>query len=354
MTEQPRPTQPTIPISVITGFLGSGKTTLLNKLIKHPAMEKVVVLVNEFGEVGLDHMLVETISEDIVLLQSGCICCQIKDDLANTLFDLFDKRKSGEIDAFTRVLIETTGVADPVPVVQTIMSDPTLSTRFRLGGVITLVDSVFGRSQLETHDESIKQAALADHLVLTKTDLSNNADVTSIKHTIQRINPTATITAAIKGDIDPQVLFDSTLFNDNSKTQRDALKWLNKEQHKMHHHSGITPEHHNGISSISISLDRPIRWDDFSEWLDGLIFSRAENLLRIKGLLNVEGKSKPVVIQGVQHMFYPPSTLKNWPTSDQRSHLVFITYNFNPKAIEESLLAFLTESSQHKEPSDNA
>lgn len=333
--QNPSPT----PVSVITGFLGSGKTTLLNELIKHPTMDKVAVLVNEFGEVGLDHLLVETVSEDIVLLQSGCICCQVKEDLVTTLFDLFDKRKSGEIEAFTRVLIETTGVADPVPVIQVLISDPLLSSRFRLDGVITLVDSVFGESQLATHDESIKQVALADRLILTKADLVTPVELTPIKRRIQQLNPSATISEVIKGDIHPHSLFDSKLFNSDQQRQRNAIEWLNKEQHdasRQTHH-----QHREGIDSISISLDNPIDWDCFSEWLDSLVFSRAENILRLKGILNVAGKSKPVVIQGVQHMFYPPSNLTEWPTEDRRSHLVFITYNFNPKAIEESLRAFL-------------
>lgn len=335
-----------IPVSVITGFLGSGKTTLLNELIKHPAMDKVAVLVNEFGEIGLDHLLVETVTEDIVLLQSGCICCQVKDDLVNTLFDLFDKRNSGEIEAFTRVMIETTGVADPVPVIQVLISDPLLGSRFRLDGVITLVDSVFGQSQLETHDESIKQVALADRLILTKTDLVTPEELTPIKKRIQQINPSATISTVVKGDIHPWSLFDSKLFNSDTEKQRDALKWLNKEQHDtIHQHAGSTSKHCDGIASISISLDEPIDWECFGDWLDSLVFSRAENILRIKGILNVAGKDKPVVIQGVQHMFYPPSNLAEWPSTDRRSHLVFITYNFNPQAIESSLREFLAPDS---------
>jgi len=327
---------PPIPVSIITGFLGSGKTTLLNELIQHPDMDKVAVLINEFGEVGLDHQLVETISEDIILLQSGCICCQIKDDLVTTLTDLFDRRESGEIEPFSRVLIETTGVADPVPVIQVLISEPTLSRRFRLDITMTLVDCVFGHSQLAKHAEALKQVALADRLILTKTDLVDTAAITALQKQIKQINPSAFITTAVNGVIHPQVLFNRR-FADRSKEeqQRSVEKWLNKDAHIA---SG---QHLDGVSSICVSLDEPIDWECFSEWLDSLVFSRAENILRIKGILNIAGKEQPLVIQGVQHMFYAPTTLKKWPTADRQSHIVFITYQFNPRAIKTSLEKFL-------------
>ena len=304
-------------------------------------MDKVAILVNEFGDVGLDHLLVETISEDIILLQSGCICCQVKDDLVTTLMDLFDKLKSGEIEAFNRVLIETTGVADPVPVVQVLISDPLLCSRFRLDGVVTLVDAVFGRAQLEKHDESIKQVALADRLILTKSDLVNQAKITALTDQLKQLNPSSPIAMVIKGDIHPKELFS----RHTEERQRNVLKWLNQESHGEHNHLRPQNKHCDGISSVSISLDEPIDWEPFSEWLDSLIFSRAENILRIKGILNLSQNINPLVIQGVQNMFYPPSALPDWPTDDRRSHLVFITYNFNPQIIERSLRDFLGATS---------
>lgn len=352
---QAKQSSPLIPISVITGFLGSGKTTLLNELIKHPAMDNVAVLVNEFGEIGLDHFLVEKVTEDIVLLQSGCICCQIKDDLANTLLDLLDKCKNDKTgtEMFNRILIETTGVADPVPIVQVLISDPILTPRFRLDGIITVVDSVFGQNQLNNHDEPVKQVALADRLILTKADLVSQAiSPTKTVPLIDRlkiINPTAPITTVFKGDIHPDELFNSTALNDrNTERQHSVLHWLNKVQQNTNQSAAEeTHSHHrDGIASISLSLDEPLDWTDFSEWLDSLIFSRAENILRIKGILNVAKNPKPVVIQGVQNMFYPPTTLPDWPTEDHRSHLVFITYNFDPKIIETSLRQHLSSCSQ--------
>lgn len=324
------------PVSLITGFLGSGKTTLLNELIHNPELNKVVVLINEFGEVGLDHHLVETVSEDIILLQSGCICCQIRDDLVTTLTDLFDKRESGEIEAFTRVLIETTGVADPTPVIQVLISDQLLSQRFRLETTVTLVDCVFGESQLPLYPEALKQVALADKVLLTKSDLVDEAAVNRLRHQIEQINYSAPIHIAMNGVIEPRILFEEQLIDSGkAKQQLKTIEWLKS------HTQDAERTHSHGISSISVTLSDPIEWDSFSEWLDSLVFSRAENILRIKGILNVAGKDKPVVIQGVQHMFYSPSTLKAWPTTDRRSRLVFITFQFNPQAIKASLEQFM-------------
>lgn len=323
--QQPRPT---IPVSVITGFLGSGKTTLLNQLIKHSAMDKVAVLINEFGEIGLDHLLVETVSEDIVLLQSGCICCQVKDDLANTLLDLMEKRNSSEIEAFERILIETTGVADPVPVVQVLMADPQLAPYFRLEGVITLVDGQHGLAQLRDHGETVKQTALADILVVTKTDLVERNSLQALTERLLHLNPTAKQIMAVKGEAHPQTLFQGTQPN------RDIAQWLPTET--------TSHNHHESIASACITLDTPLDWGDFSEWLNSLIFSRAEHLLRIKGVLNIVGKDRPVIIHGVQHTFYPPTELPSWPTDQRDSRLVVITYNLNPRAIENSLREFLT------------
>ena len=334
-----------IPVSVITGFLGSGKTTLLNKLIKHSAMDRVAVLINEFGEIGLDHLLVESINEDILLLQSGCICCQVKDDLVNTLLDLFDKRRRNEVDTFNRVLIETTGVADPVPVIQVLISDPMVSSRFRLDNVITLVDATLGLTQLQNHDECTKQVALADKLILTKADIANSGELQAITERLEQINPSIQVTTVIKGDIHPDALFENRpLNNRKERRQCDVLKWLGSEHHehnRRHPHGSSRDTHREGIASISISLEYPIEWDILSDWLDSLIFSRADQILRIKGILNIAGRSKPVVIQGVQHMFFLPSELSEWPSQDRKSSLVFITYNFNPGIIERSLQEFL-------------
>ena len=367
-----------LPVSVLTGFLGSGKTTLLQALLRNPAMARTAIVINEFGEVGLDHLLVAKASENMVLMDSGCLCCTIRGDLVDTLRDLFLKRVKGEIPDFDRVVVETTGLADPAPIIHTLMSDPLLAARFRLDGVIATVDAAHGSLQLDRQPESVKQAAVADRIVLTKTDVATPATTAALMQRLAAINPAAPILPAAHGEIDPKRLFDAGLYNPETKSP-DVARWLREEayrdeqakahghehhdhdhghghdhDHDHHHHEhgdhehgdhcgpdcGHDHHHHDAnrhddhIRAFCMVIDRPIPWNGFVDFMEALIAQAGENLLRVKGLLNVQESELPVVVHGVQHMFHPPVRLEDWPSDDHRTKLVFITRDVGQSVIE--------------------
>ncbi|OSQ39064.1 ATP-binding protein [Thalassospira mesophila] len=350
--------------TVITGFLGSGKTTLLNALLSHPGMSNTAVLINEFGDIGLDHLLVRQISEDVVLLNSGCICCSVRGDLISGLRDLFLKRVRGEVAAFDRVIIETTGLADPAPILHTLMTDPLLTNKFRLDSVVSTVDGVYGNSQLDTHAESVKQAAVADRILITKADLASEDVLQALETRLHSLNPAAPLYRVHMGDIDPDKLFNAGLYNPETKSL-DVQKWLRDEAygdndnsashddnhehehehehehdhtHDEHSHGHDVNRHDDHISSFCLTFDEPLHWDAFVTWAEIFTQMRGENLLRIKGVLNIAGEDKPVAIHAVQHIFHAPATLPAWPSDDHRSKLVFITRDLGPDVIRQSLL----------------
>nr|WP_295826327.1 GTP-binding protein [uncultured Azospirillum sp.] len=364
-----------LPVSVLTGFLGSGKTTLLQALLRNPAMARTAIVINEFGEVGLDHLLVAKASENMVLMDSGCLCCTIRGDLVDTLRDLFLKRVKGEIPEFDRVVVETTGLADPAPIIHTLMSDPLLAARFRLDGVIATVDAAHGSLQLDRQPESVKQAAVADRIVLTKTDVATPAATAALMQRLAAINPAAPIIPAAHGEVDPNKLFDAGLYNPETKSP-DVARWLREEayrdeQAKAHGHEHHDHDHHghdhghdhshdhdhdhgdhcgpdcghdhhhhdanrhdDHIRAFCMVIDRPIPWNGFVDFMEALIAQAGENLLRVKGLLNVQESELPVVVHGVQHMFHPPVRLEDWPSDDHRTKLVFITRDVGQPVIE--------------------
>ena len=312
-----------LPVSIITGFLGSGKTTLLNQLVRHTKMHDVVVLVNEFGEIGLDHLLIETLSEEIVLLQSGCICCQMSGDFAATLIDLYEKRLAGEIGEFSQILVETTGIADPLPIIQSLLSNPQLAAHYRPATVVTTVDTVLGESQLDEFPETVRQVSLADKILLTKTDQSETLQRQSLTAIVRQLNPGASIREIANGVIHPDEIFATT----SPLTKRPPDTPV----------TGSDFEHSKGIGSFRISLDGPLEWTDFVAWFDDLLFSRSRQILRVKGLLQVAGKRGPVVFQSVQHMVYAPIELQQWPDETRASELIFITCDLSRAAVENSL-----------------
>lgn len=331
-----------LPVSLITGFLGSGKTTLINHLVRHPAMGEAAVIVNEFGEIGIDHTLIERSDEHTILLGTGCLCCTVRGDLVDTLGDLSVRRLKGEVPPFERLVIETTGLADPAPILHTLMSVPVVA-RYRLDTVITTVDAVNGWATLDHHQEAVKQAAVADRLVLTKTDLAAPATVEPLLERLSRLNPAATVMPAINGDIDPEVLFGSLQFNPETKTE-EVRRWLNDEAfagpHTAHDHPATGPDvnrHHQHIRSFCLIFDQPLKWNEFAAWLDTLVANEGEHLLRVKGLINVEGIDEPVVIHAVQHLFHPPARIAAWPDEDRRSRIVFITRGLERSKVEETL-----------------
>lgn len=350
-----------IQVSLLTGFLGSGKTTLLNKLVKHPDMIETAVLINEFGEIGLDHQLVERVDDNTVLLNAGCLCCTVQGDLVNTLSDMFIKRVKKQVPYFRRVLIETTGLADPAPIIHMMMTAPVISNRYALDGIITTVDAVNAEGQLNRHPESVKQAAVADRIVITKSDLVEPAALDGLKARLDALNPGAPKVFAVMGEIAPDELFDTGLYDPKSKTV-DVQRWLRDEAygdddghgdghghahdhghehhdhgHEHHDHGHDVNRHDDTISAFCVTREEPIDWEAFVAWVRILIGQHGEKLLRIKGILNIAGRERPIAVHGVQHMFHDPAELPEWPDDDRRSRIVFITHDLDRSIIEEKL-----------------
>jgi G3E family GTPase len=330
------------PVTVLTGFLGAGKTTLLNYLLRQKELAGTAVLVNEFGEIGLDHLLVEKLDENTVLLNAGCLCCTVRGDLARALRDMLPRARRDEI---SRIVIETTGLADPAPILATLMSDPVGASAYRLDGIVTVVDAVHAMSQLDSQPEAIRQVAVADRIVLSKTDL---ADPPELRERLRRLNPGARLLTAVSGALDPNTILHAGLFDPNSRIP-DVRGWLDAEayvdaehgDHHDHHHHHDPNRHDARIQAFCLTYERPLNWQGVATWLDMLIATRGESLLRIKGILNVVGQDRPVAIHGVQHLFHPPALLAAWPVNDPRtSRLVFITRDLPREVIEDGLSAF--------------
>jgi len=341
-----------LPATILTGFLGSGKTTLLNRLLSHEGMANTAVIVNEFGEIGLDHLLVETPDESMVLMDSGCLCCTILGDLVQTLQTLLAKRMTGAVPAFERVVIETTGLADPAPILHTLIADPDVTAYYRLDSVVAVVDAVNADSQFDTHFESVKQAAVSDRIVISKTDLAGEDTVSNVVARLAGINPGATIFQAVMGEIEPDRLFGADVVSVQARAGTISA-WLGADAHDSRH----SHHHDDGIRTFSVTRDRPIEAAGLELWLDLLASYRGPNLLRVKGLLNVAGK--PVVVHAVQHLFHPPLALEAWPDGDRRSRIVFITHGIGRADIDATLdaLDFKPEppaGSGRLDPSDYA
>ena len=336
MREKDVSEQPTrsIPVSVITGFLGSGKTTLLSRLLADARMTKAAVIINEFGEVGLDHVLVTSPREDVVLLASGCLCCSLRGDLVNTLASLYGERARGEIPPFDRVLVETTGLADPAPVLLTVTADEQLAQLFHVERVIATVDAVHGLGQLDSQPESVKQACVADVILLTKTDIAAAVTLAALRARLQRLNPIALCRDVVQGEIDPDWLFN---FAAPGMARTREFHGLVEQVECDHAHAHDRHDHgpHAGISSFAVIRDQPVTFAGLELWMDMLGEVRGPSLLRIKGIVNVGGR--PIVIQGVQHMFHPLSELPDWPDEDRRSRIVFITKDVAREQIERTL-----------------
>ncbi|UTW11728.1 CobW family GTP-binding protein [Marinobacterium rhizophilum] len=330
-----------IPVHVLTGFLGSGKTSLLSRLLASEAFGDTAVLVNEFGEVGLDHLLLGEVAPDTLLLDSGCVCCTIRGELADALRDLFSRRQRGELPAFRRVVLETTGLAEPAPILATLAADPVIRHHFRLGGVVTVVDAL---NALETHRHEpvwAEQLSAADQLVLTKTDLVPAARAQQVRAQLAALNPLAPVTEAcddvlpIDEILPPARVADGRL---RPVTARKAFYPAGASKAAGGHRSG---GHLAETASFCLEFDRQIDWTAFGLWLSLLLNRHGRNILRVKGLLHIEGSATPVAIQGVQHVVHPPTHLSAWPDDERRSRLVFITRGLDARTIEHSCAVFL-------------
>ncbi len=375
-----------IPLTVLTGFLGSGKTTLLKRLLENPDMAGTAVIINEFGDVGLDDKLIEKVDEDAILLPSGCVCCTVRGDLSRVLTKLFTQHLGKEIPPLKRVVLETTGLADPSPIAHTLMTDEDIYRIYQLDGIVTTVDGQMGLGQLDTQFEPAKQIAIADRIVITKTDIADNADLIRLEARIRALNPSAEILRVVKGDIAPKHLVGLGA-HEPGVTGADPIAWLGADpkpkrdaiqlsadepdhvcgpgcghdhHHHEHHHAAHGEEGHecgpecghdhtghlHGIRSFSLTFDHPLDGNGLSIALQSMAAAYGEKLLRVKGIVTVENQPFPFVVHGVQHVFYPPDVLREWPrlpdgTPDRRSRFVVIARDLDPATVKRHLKPFL-------------
>jgi G3E family GTPase len=322
------------PVNLLTGFLGSGKTTVLRHILSNPDFADTAVLINEFGEVGLDHVLVGQLDAAAVLLESGCICCSIRGDLVRAMRELQARRQSGAIPPFRRVIVETTGLAEPVPILAAVASDLVLRRHFRLGNVIATVDAVHAGRGMQTFGELLKQVAIADRLLLTKTDLVSRTQVDRLGGLLHRVNAAAVVGVAINGQVDPELLLREDLADPTAKLT-GASTWL-----PLPTSAAAAAEHARSVSSFVVEHHQPLDWSAFGLWFSLLVHRHGERLLRVKGILDIAGSVTPVVIHAVQHLMHPPEHLAAWPTPVRTSRLVFITDGLDRERVQRSFSTF--------------
>lgn len=362
-----------IPVSIITGFLGAGKSTLLNRLLKDPAMQDAAIIINEFGDVSIDHLLVERSGDGIIELAEGCLCCTVRGELVDTLAELMDGIQTGKLKPVNRVVIETTGLADPAPVMQSIIGNPVIAQNFSLNGMVTVVDAVNGAATLDHHPEAVKQVAVADRLVLTKQALASEAQVTALTERLAGLNPRAPIENGDSEEWPAMALLENGLYDATNKLG-DVSRWLGEEDahdhehgHEHHHHDDHdhgdhhrdhhhdVNRHNSSIRSFSIVHEQPIDPMALEMFVDLLRSAHGEKLLRMKAIVQLsDNPDRPLVLHGVQSIFHPPQRLAAWPDpSDRRTRMVLITHDL-PEAFVKDLFGAFTGAVRIDKPDRQA
>jgi G3E family GTPase len=335
------------PVTVLTGFLGSGKTTLLNALVADARFADTAIVVNELGDAPIDHALLRQASGDVVTLPGGCICCRAAGDIVRALRDLHHQRATGAVPGFNRVVIETTGLADPAPLLATLVELPVTAARYSLSGVVTTVDARHGMASLDAHPESVKQAAVADRIVVTKVDLVPDGSLAALEKRLAQLAPGARILRAAHGALDGALLFDAGLARPSGVP--DARGWLNDGAYASH---AAQARHDPRISSFVWRRGEPLAWDDLESALETLRDVMGERILRMKGLVSVQGESGPRAVHAVQHALYPPARLAQWPDADRSTRLVFIGRDLEEAAVARILDSFTRDSRTHPEQAE--
>jgi G3E family GTPase len=333
-----------IPVTLLTGFLGSGKTTLLSKLLCHPGMKDTAVVINELGEAGLDHILARTvesqhIADNTVLLESGCLCCTLTNEMADTLRDLFFKRALNAIPEFTRLVIETTGMADPGPIMANLLNEPVINSTYRLDAVVVTIDSMYGLDQIAQHPEARKQAAVADVLLLTKVDLVSPEQLQALSGKLMELNPGASQHQITHGQIDPEAIINVGLFDPETR-KAQPQRWLREVKKPAFARRGTLPQHahDNDISSFTVTLPKPLNWDQLEPVLQWLCATFGESLLRMKGIIHAEDQPAPMAVHAVQHTLYPPTLLKGWDEDEPITRVVLIGKDLDEPMIRNALM----------------
>ncbi len=331
----------TVPVTILTGFLGSGKTTVLNHLLRQPSPADTVVIVNEFGAVGLDHLLIEQAIEDAVLLKNGCICCTVRGDIADTLDVLWQRREAGELPPFRRIAIETTGLADPAPVAHALLAEPGARYACRLDGIVTTVDALHGAMQLGRQPEARRQVVMADRILLTKTDLADPGQIAETEARVKELNATAPLRHVVAGAADPADVFD---LGPEPARLDEWLRPFDAGGHEGHHH--LPFRHGEQIGSVVLRHDLPIHWASLRRWLESVLSLRGDAVLRLKGVVWLHGAAFPVVLQGVHHVLHPPACLGRLVQPVGATRIVLITRGLSPVGLRASFAVALATDSK--------